>query len=180
MTQKELDTYYIKVADLCSNNSKANRLNVGAILVKDQQIISDGFNGTPCGFENECEDIVCERCFVNCTKIVKDSSTGEDKKIYCESVCLDSNHILCKYATLKTKPYVLHAEANCLMKSLRQGNSTVGSTIYITHAPCVECSKLIIQAGVSRVVYRYSYKTEDGINILKKANIAVEKYSDNV
>ena len=65
------------------------------------------------------------------------------------------------------------------MKSLRQGNSTVGSTIYITHAPCVECSKLIIQAGVSRVVYRHSYKTEDGINILKKANITVEKYSDN-
>ena len=75
MTQKELDTYYIKVADLCSNNSKANRLNVGAILVKDHQIISDGFNGTPCGFENECEDIICEKGFVNCTKIVKDSSS---------------------------------------------------------------------------------------------------------
>lgn len=178
MTQKELDSYYIKVADFCSKNSKANRLNVGAILVKDQQIISDGFNGTPRGFENECEDIICDQGYVNCTKVIKDPDTGECKETYCKGVCMASNHSLCPHATLKTKPYVLHAEANCLMKSLRQGNSTVGSTIYITHAPCVECSKLIIQAGVSRVVYRYPYKTEDGINILKKANINVEIYSE--
>ena len=133
----------MKVADICAKNSKAKRLNVGAILVKNQQIISDGFNGTPNGFENDCE---------------------------IESTDSDGNKILV------TKPYVLHAESNCLMKSLRHGISTVGSTIYVTHAPCVECSKLIIQAGVERVVYHEPYKSEDGLNILKKAKLKVEQF----
>ena len=150
MTQKELDNYYINVAELCSQNSKAIRLKVGAVLVKDQQIISDGFNGTPSGFENECE---------TCKHIET-----------CKNDCS-----CCNNKELITKPYVIHAESNCLMKSLKNGNSTDGATIYVTHAPCVECSKQIIQSGVKRVVYKNLYKTLDSVNLIIRANINVER-----
>ena len=138
MTQKQSDKYYIKVAQLCAKNSYAVNLQVGAIIVKDGQIMSDGFNGTPCGFENKCE--------------VK----GID-------------------GTLYTLLYVLHAESNAILKCAKYGRSTNGSTLYITHSPCIECAKLIIQAGISRVVYLEDYKNSDGINLLKKVDIKVEK-----
>lgn len=139
MTQKQSDKYYIKVAQLCAKNSYAVNLQVGAIIVKDGQIMSDGFNGTPCGFENKCE--------------VK----GID-------------------GTLYTLSYVLHAESNAILKCAKYGRPTNGSTLYITHSPCIECAKLIIQAGIIRVVYLENYRKAEGLELLKKAGINVEKF----
>ena len=132
--QKLLDQRYLKMAMIWSQNSYCKRRKVGALLVKDQMIISDGYNGTPSGFENVCED---------------ENNT--------------------------TKPYVLHAEANAITKVAKSGNSSDESTLYVTSSPCLECSKLIIQAGIKRVVFTESYRLEDGINLLKRANIEVVK-----
>ncbi|NQU53193.1 MAG: dCMP deaminase family protein [Bacteroidetes bacterium] len=132
--QQLLDQRYLQMADTWSQNSYCKRRQVGALLVKDQMIISDGYNGTPSGFENVCED--------------------EDNK---------------------TKAYVLHAEANAITKVAKSGNSSNGATLYVTSSPCVECSKLIIQAGIKRVVFTESYRLEDGINLLKRAEIEVKQ-----
>jgi dCMP deaminase len=132
--QQLLDQRYLQMADIWSQNSYCKRRQVGALLVKNQMIISDGYNGTPSGFENVCED--------------------EDNK---------------------TKPYVLHAEANAITKVAKSGNSSDGATLYVTSSPCVECSKLIIQAGIKRVVFTESYRLEDGINLLKRAEIEVKQ-----
>ena len=139
MTQKQSDKYYIKVAQLCAKNSYAVNLQVGAIIVKDGQIMSDGFNGTPCGFENKCE--------------VK-SMDG----------------------SLHTLSYVFHAESNAILKCAKYGRPTNGSTLYITHSPCIECAKLIIQAGIIRVVYLEDYRKAEGLELLKKVGINVEKF----
>lgn len=156
MTQQELDTYYLKVAEICSENSKATKLKVGAIIVKDQQIISDGFNGTPSGFDNRCED----------EKYKESSKCFDCGQEHCEG---------CKNIKLKTRPEVLHAESNAITKCAKYGKATFGSTIYITHTPCIECAKLIIQAGIKRVVYKNFYKTLDGVKILRKSGIEVEQ-----
>lgn len=141
MTQEQSDKYYIKVAKLCAKNSYAIKLQVGAVIVKDGQIMSDGFNGTPCGFENKCE--------------VK-SMDG----------------------SLHTLSYVLHAESNAILKCAKYGRATNGSTLYITHSPCIECAKLIIQAGIIRVVYLEEYKNSDGIELLKRVGIKIEKFEE--
>ena len=120
------------MANIWAQNSYCKRRQVGAILVKDKMIISDGYNGTPSGFENICED--------------------------------DDN---------KTKPYVLHAEANAITKVAKSNNSSEGATLYVTSSPCLECAKLIIQAGIKRVVFTDNYRLEDGINLLKRASIEV-------
>ena len=122
------------MASVWARNSYCKRRQVGALLVKDRMIISDGYNGTPSGFENICED---------------------------------------EYGV--TKPYVLHAEANAIMKVAKSGNSSDGATLYVTASPCMECSKLIIQSGIKRVVYRDEYRLTDGIDLLRKAGIEVEK-----
>ena len=127
-----LDTRYLRMAKIWAENSYCTRRKVGAIVVKDKMIISDGYNGTPEGFENVCED---------------------------------DNHL--------TKPYVLHAEANAITKLARYSISSDGATLYVTAAPCIECAKLIIQAGIKRVVYGEQYRLEDGINLLKRANVEV-------
>ncbi len=132
--QQQLDQRYLKMADIWSQNSYCKRRQVGALLIKDQMIISDGYNGTPSGFENVCED--------------------------------ENNN---------TKPYVLHAEANAITKVAKSGNSSNGATLYVTSSPCLECSKLIIQAGIKRVVFTESYRLEDGINLLKRANIEIKQ-----
>ncbi|MCL1943256.1 MAG: dCMP deaminase family protein [Candidatus Azobacteroides sp.] len=134
MTDKQitLDLRYIRMAKIWSENSYCIRRRVGALLVKDKMIISDGYNGTPAGFENICED---------------------------------ENNV--------TKPYVLHAEANAITKIARSNNSSEGATLYVTASPCIECSKLIIQSGIRRVVYSEQYRLEDGINLLKRAGIEV-------
>jgi dCMP deaminase len=127
-----LDTRYLAMARIWAQNSYCKRRQVGAILVKDKMIISDGYNGTPSGFENNCED-----------------------------------------AEGMTKPYVLHAEANAITKVARSSNSSEGATLYITASPCIECAKLIIQAGIKRVVFSEKYRSEDGIDLLKRAQIEV-------
>lgn len=139
MNNKQSDEYYLNVAKLCAKNSYAKKLQVGAIIVKDGQIISDGFNGTPCGFENKCEVISMD-------------------------------------GSLHTLSYVLHAESNAILKCAKYGRPTNGSTLYITHSPCIECAKLIIQAGIIRVVYLEDYRKAEGLELLKKAGIDIKKY----
>ena len=130
--QTVLDLRYLRMARIWAENSYCVRRKVGALVVKDKMIISDGYNGTPSGFENVCED--------------------------------DNN---------VTKPYVLHAEANAITKLARSSNNSDGSTLYVTAAPCIECSKLIIQSGIKRVVYGEKYRLEEGLDLLRKANIEV-------
>ena len=132
--QHLLDGRYLRMARIWAENSYCRRRKVGALVVKDKMIISDGYNGTPSGFENVCED--------------------------------DDN---------VTKPYVLHAEANAITKVAKSGNSSLGATLYVTASPCIECSKLIIQAGIKRVVYKDEYRLTDGVDLLRKAGIKVEK-----
>lgn len=118
------------MARIWASNSYCKRKQVGALLVKEKMIISDGYNGTPSGFENECED--------------------------------SDNH---------TKDYVLHAEANAITKVAKSNNSSQGSTLYVTTSPCMECSKLIIQSGIERVVFSEKYRITDGLDLLQRANI---------
>ncbi|MBQ3630513.1 MAG: dCMP deaminase family protein [Prevotella sp.] len=130
--QRKLDERYLRMARIWAENSYCQRRQVGALVVKDKMIISDGYNGTPSGFENICED---------------------EQGV--------------------TKPYVLHAEANAITKLARSGNNSDGATIYITASPCIECAKLIIQAGIKRVVYGEQYRLDDGIRLLERAGIEV-------
>lgn len=130
--QLKLDLRYLRMARIWAENSHCQRRKVGALVVKEKMIISDGYNGTPSGFENVCED-----------------------------------------ETDTTKPYVLHAEANAITKLARSSNNSDGATLYVTAAPCIECSKLIIQAGIKRVIYAEQYRLNDGINLLRRANIEV-------
>ena len=131
--QYMLDLRYLKMAQIWAENSYCKRRQVGALVVKDQMIISDGYNNTPSGFENVCED--------------------------------DNN---------VTLPYVLHAEANAITKLARSSNNSEGSTLYITDSPCIECAKLIIQAGIKRVVYAREYRLTDGADLLRQAGIQVD------
>ena len=133
----KFDDKYMKMAAIWATNSYCKRRQVGALIVKDRMIISDGYNGTPSGFENICED---------------------------------ENGV--------TKPYVLHAEANAITKVAKSGNSSLGATLYVTASPCLECSKLIIQSGIRRVVYRDLYRLHDGIDLLTRAGIEVEQVED--
>ena len=130
---EKFDHSYLEMAGIWAQNSYCKRRKVGALLVKDRMIISDGYNGTPSGFENICEE---------------------------DGV---------------TKPDVLHAEANAITKVAKSGNSSEGATLYVTASPCLECSKLIIQSGIKRVVYRDEYRLTDGIDLLRRAGIEVER-----
>ncbi len=133
--QIQFDKSYLEMAQVWAKNSYCVRRQVGALIVKDRMIISDGYNGTPSGFENICED--------------------------------DEGH---------TKGYVLHAEANAITKVAKSSNSSEGATLYVTAAPCLECSKLIIQAGIKRVVYHDEYRITDGLDLLSRAGIEICKY----
>ena len=135
--QLELDRRYMRMAAIWAENSYCVRRQVGALIVKDKMIISDGYNGTPVGFENICEN--------------------EDGF---------------------TKPYVLHAEANAITKIARSNNNSNGATLYVTTSPCIECAKLIIQAGIIRVVYGEEYHIMDGIELLKRAGVEVVYLKD--
>lgn len=130
-TSSILDSRYLRMATIWAENSYCKRRQVGALIVKEKMIISDGYNGTPSGFENVCED----------------------------------NNI--------TKAYVLHAEANAITKIARSHNNADGATLYVTDEPCIECAKLIIQAGIRRVVYAREYRLHDGPALLKRADIEV-------
>jgi len=136
--QRKLDLRYLRMAGIWAENSYCQRRQVGALVVKEGMIISDGYNGTPSGFENVCED--------------------------------DNN---------VTKPYVLHAEANAITKLARSSNNSDGATIYITASPCIECAKLIIQAGIRREVYDEKYRLTDGIDLLERAGIETTYLNPN-
>lgn len=187
---RTFDKSYLDIAEVWSKNSRARRAKVGAIIVKDNMIISDGFNGTPSGFENDCEEVA------GCNKH-KDITPGQkcaQEYLIPTSTCISpSSSQLCKriayynfpddcincpHAILKTKDYVLHAEANAITKLAKSGNSSDGATLYVTMSPCVECAKLIIQAGIKRVVYREKYRITDGIDLLERAGIKVEQLTD--
>ena len=131
--QLKTDKRYLRMAKIWAENSYCKRRQVGALIVKDKMIISDGYNGTPSGFENICED---------------------------------ENNV--------TKPYVLHAEANAITKVAASNNNSKEATIYITSSPCIECAKLIIQAGIKRVVFSDMYRMEEGVNLLKQAGLKVD------
>ena len=134
VNQLELDKAYVKMAKTWGELSKANRKKVGALIVKDNQIISDGFNGTPQGFPNECE--------------------GENGE---------------------TLPWVLHAESNAITKLAKSTQSSSNATLYVTLSPCYQCSKLIIQAGITRVVYTDDYSDQTGLELLSKSDVKIDK-----
>ena len=134
--QEQFDRRYLEMARIWAKNSYCKRRQVAALLVKEKMIISDGYNGTPAGFENVCED-----------------------------------------ENFKTKPYVLHAEANAITKVAKSNNSSENATLYSTCAPCIECAKLIIQAGIIRVVFFDDYHADDGIHLLLRADIEVVQLS---
>ena len=136
--QRQLDIRYIRMARIWAENSYCVRRQVGALIVKDKMIISDGYNGTPSGFENICED-----------------EAG------------------------RTKPYVLHAEANAITKVAKSHNNCDGATLYITASPCMECAKLVIQAGIKRVVYCDEYHCNDGIELMRRVGIETVKIDEN-
>ena len=136
--QETLDRRYLRMAAIWAENSYCKRRKGGAIIVKNQMIISDGYNGTPSGFENICED---------------------------------ENGV--------TKPYVLHAEANAITKVSRSNNSSDGATLYVTASPCVECAKLIIQAGIRRVVFTELYRMTDGVELLARAGVEIIHLPDS-
>ncbi len=137
--QYRLDQRYLAMARIWSHNSYCKRRQVGALIVKNKMIISDGYNGTPSGFENECED-----------------------------------------ANNKTKSYVLHAEANAITKVAHSNNSSDGATLYVTSSPCIECAKLIIQAGIKRVVFSEKYHNVEGVELLNRANIEVAHIKEEI
>lgn len=161
MKQELLDRRYMKMAVIWSENSYAIRRKVGALIVKDNSIISDGYNGTPSGFPNVCEYAVRDNKRLNTQN---PNSLRTAAKIGC---------------SLVTHPYVLHAEANAITKLAKSHNSSEGATIYVTDEPCLECSKLIIQAGIRRVVYLREYRLHDGVELLKQANIEVVRINEN-
>lgn len=134
MKDKKFDKSYLEMAHIWAKNSYCTRRQVGALIVKDRMIISDGYNGTPSGFENICED-----------------EAGI------------------------TKSYVLHAEANAITKVAKSNNSSEGATLYITDSPCIECAKLIIQAGIKRVVFDRKYRITEGLDLLERAGIELEE-----
>ena len=134
--QRQFDIRYLQMARVWAENSYCVRRKVGALIVKDKMIISDGYNGTPSGFENVCEE---------------------------DGV---------------TKPYVLHAEANAITKVAKSANNCDGATLYITAAPCIECSKLIIQAGIRRVVYADAYRSDEGLALLRRVGIDIAQVEE--
>ncbi len=164
---RNFDESYLKIADVWAQNSRAVRAKVGAIIVKDNMIISDGFNGTPAGFDNTCESEV--KCDIDWDE--HDSLDGG------AAICMTYNNDCsrCPHHYLVTKPEVLHAESNAIAKLAKSHNSSDGATLYVTLSPCLECAKLIIQSGIKRVVYRDKYRNTDGIDLLKRANIEVEQ-----
>lgn len=133
----KFEKMYMEIAETVSKMSYAKRLQVGAIVVKDNRIISIGYNGTPSGWDNNCED--------------------------------ENN---------KTKPEVIHAEANSIMKLARSNESGKGSVMFLTHAPCIDCAKLIYGSGIIQVYYKHKYRDQSGVEFLKKCNLIVELYTN--
>jgi dCMP deaminase len=145
--KQKLVEAYMDTAERFAQLSHARRLHVGAIVVKDDRIISIGYNGMPAGWDNNCED-----------DIIVEADVGEDYDI-----------------VLKTKPEVLHAETNAIAKLAKSNESGLGATMFITHAPCLDCAKLIYQSGIGHVLYRNSYRDTSGVSFLEKSGVEVKQ-----
>ena len=156
MKPKFID-YFMKFAELTATLSYAKRLQVGAVIVKGNRVIATGYNGMPTDWENSCEDHVFKPVEAGLNPL-SDDIEG--------------------YHELKTKPEVLHAETNCIAKVAQSTESSEGATLFCTHAPCLDCAKLIYQSGIATVYYKETYRSEDGLNFLKKSGINVHQYSD--
>jgi len=176
MKQKMIDAY-MKTAAIFAELSHAKRLHVGAIVVKDDRIISIGYNGMPAGWDNNCEDKdymsrdaggwldpeeIYERWpFEETIVVANDNESFETEVRY----------------KLKTKPEVLHAETNAIAKLARSSESGIGADLFVTHSPCLDCAKLIYQSGIKRVWFSEAYRNTDGVEFLKKSGVEVEQYN---
>jgi dCMP deaminase len=163
MKKKFID-YFMSIADLTSKLSYAKRLQVGAVIVKGNQIIGTGYNGMPTGWENVCE--YEEECYDE-----RETYQSQDWKYDTETK---------KYKRLKTKPEVLHAESNAIAKVSRSTESSEGATLFCTHAPCIECAKLIYQSGINKVYYRDTYRDSRGLDFLKHGGVDVSQYQRDI
>jgi len=143
MKKKFIETY-MDVAERFAQLSSAKRLQVGAIVVKDDRIISIGYNGMPSGWDNECEEVVPPNEWV-------------------------------EFEQLKTKPEVLHAETNAIAKLAKSSESGLGATMFVTHAPCIDCAKLVYQSGIDTVYYKNDYRSTQGLDFLTKSNVNLVK-----
>jgi len=143
--------YYMKLADLTSDLSSAIKLKVGSVIVRDNQILATGYNGTPSGWDNRCEDEIV------------DSYAGFEGAIH--------------GVKLKTRPEVIHSESNAILKVARSTESSVNATMFCTHAPCIDCAKLIYQSGINTLYYRNTYRSQEGLEFLKKSGVNVHRYS---
>jgi dCMP deaminase len=156
MKPKFID-YYMKIAEVTSTLSYAKRLQVGAVVVKDNQILATGYNGMPSGWENVCE--------------------YEEERLVSD---LENGNRLEKTGVLKTKPEVLHAETNAIAKVAQSTESSQGSTLFCTHAPCMECAKLIYQSGIKTLYYKEQYRDDSGVNFLKLSGVNVHKHNNSI
>ncbi len=170
MKDKFLD-YYMKMAELTAELSYAKRLKVGAVIVKNQQVIGTGYNGTPAGWDNDCENV--EWCsgggWLSAEEIVEG---WPYEGTYLDS---DGNEMQGRYR-LKTKPETLHSEMNALMKVARSTESSDGATLFCTHAPCIDCAKAIYQSGINSVYFRNHYRDDNGLKFLEKSGVSVTNY----
>lgn len=175
MKKKFID-YFMSIADLTSKLSYAKRLQVGAVIVKGNQIIGTGYNGMPAGWENNCELIEFMPFdaggWLDATEIWH--QWPHEGKFWIDGVECDRRY------RLKTRPEVLHAESNALMKVARSTESSEGAALFCTHAPCIDCAKLIYQAGISSVYYREQYRDNSGVEFLKQGDINVHQYTNSV
>jgi dCMP deaminase len=172
MKKKFID-YFMSIAELTSKLSYAKRLQVGAVIVKGNQIIGTGYNGMPTGWENNCEDKVWD----------KGAGGWLDPEEFNEQYPYEGWHESAnrnvRYG-LKTKPEVLHAESNAIAKVSRSTESSENATLFCTHAPCIECAKLIYQSGISSVYYREQYRDDSGLNFLKQGGVNVHQYTNSI
>lgn len=167
--QEQFDRQYLRMAFIWSENSYAIRRKVGCIIVKDNRIISDGYNGTPSGFPNVCEYGIQTESLVSSLGA---TNTTKDRE-YMKKLMYEGYKLV-------TYPYVLHAEANAITKLARGGGiGSDGATIYITDSPCIECAKMIIQAGIRRVVYAREYRITDSLDLLRNAGIEIIHIAEN-
>lgn len=171
MKQKYIDLY-MDWAQRCAKLSQARRLHVGAVIVKDDTVISYGYNGMPAGWDNNCEDKVWDR----------GAGGWLSPEEFQEQYPYEEYHPQAKRVVrygLKTKPEVLHAESNAIAKLARSANSGLGADLFVTHGPCIECAKLIYQSGIKRVWFGKNYRNDDGVEFLKKSGVTVTQVNND-
>ena len=162
---KKIDYVHMKAAQGYAELSHAKKLRVGAIITKDDRVISIGYNGTPAGWSNECEEI----------EFIEDNEDLDYPMMISQGYIFGTDKDTAGWVRRKTKPEVIHAEANAVAKLARSSESGDGASMYTTHSPCFNCAKLIYTAGIKKVFYSEEYRNTDGINFLKKCNVEVEQ-----